>query len=183
MDHLRFQRCVGYEPFIDGISELHVLCDASQGTYGACVYVRSVNASGQIHVSLLKDMGRLAPIKQVSIPRLELAACIEALKLEVLVHREFDILLNPSTFWMERLVGLAYMGNDTHRFKSFMANRVVRIRETSSPDQWFHFPAIMNPADNLSRSCDVEDVPASWFNGPLFLTQHELVAADVNNRA
>ena len=97
LDSLCFQRCVVPEPFIDGISELHVFWDASQGAYGACVFVRSVNASGQIHVSLLTGKGRLAPIKQVSIPRLELAACDEAVKLEVLVRREFDIVLMPST--------------------------------------------------------------------------------------
>ena len=81
LDSLRFQRCVVPEPFIDGISELHVFCNASQGAYGPCVFVRSVNASGQIHVSLLTGKGRLAPIKQVSIPRLELAACVEVVKL------------------------------------------------------------------------------------------------------
>ena len=173
LDSLRFQRCVVPEPFIDGISELHVFCDASQGAYGACVFVRSVNASGQIHVSLLTGKGRLAPIKQVSIPRLELAACVEAVKLEVLVRREFDIVLMPSTFWTDSQVALAYISNDTRRFKTFVANRVARIRETSTPGQWHHVPGIINPADILSRGCDVDDVPASWFSGPLFLSQHK----------
>ena len=70
-------------------------------------------------------------------------------------------------------MALAYISNDTRRFKTVVANRVARIRKTSSPDQWHHVRGIMNPADILSRGCDVDDVPASWFSGPLFLSQHK----------
>lgn len=52
--------------------ELHGFCDASKTAYAAVVYLRVVDAEGQVKTSLLTAKSKVAPIKQVSIPRLEL---------------------------------------------------------------------------------------------------------------
>jgi len=52
--------------------QIHGFCDASERAFGACVYIRSSNARGNLHSQLLCSKSRVSPVKQVSIPRLEL---------------------------------------------------------------------------------------------------------------
>ncbi|KAJ8019886.1 hypothetical protein HOLleu_41658 [Holothuria leucospilota] len=41
-------------------------------------------------------------------------------------------------FWTDSMIVLGYIRNEERRFKTFVANRVSKIRENSSPDQWRH---------------------------------------------
>ena len=79
-------------------------------------------------------------------------------------------------FWSDSTLVLQYINNTTHRFKTFVANRVSEITEKSSPKQWHHVPGVINPADVLTRG--VEDPRQlmepdadgnSWLGGPGFL--------------
>nr|XP_049697612.1 uncharacterized protein LOC126054832 isoform X1 [Helicoverpa armigera] len=56
--------------------QLHVFTDASERAYGACLYVRSVSLSGEVHVHLLTAKSKVAPVKSTTIPRLELCATL-----------------------------------------------------------------------------------------------------------
>ena len=152
---------------------LHHFCDASEVGYGACTYVRAINRLGQIHVSLLISKNRLAPVKPVTIPRLELLSAVVASKLDCVVRRELDVELMKSTFWTDSMIVLAYIQSDSRRFKTFVANRVSLIRENSTPDQWCHIDGNDNPADILSRGCNASTLPTVWFEGPRFLSEYK----------
>lgn len=52
--------------------ELHGFCDASLDAYAAVVYCRSINPDGSIFVSLVAAKTRVAPLKVLFLPRLEL---------------------------------------------------------------------------------------------------------------
>lgn len=173
LSRLKFSRCLIPEAFVDGVAELHHFCDASQVGYGACSYMRVINRSGKIRVTLLISKGRLVPLKSVTIPRLELASAVVAVKLETLLRRELDIPLIASTFWTDSEIVLAYIRSETRRFKVFVANRVSIIRQSSTPDQWHHISGDCNPADILSRGCVVESLPESWVSGPPMLMDYK----------
>lgn len=53
-------------------TQLHGFSDASEKAYAAVVYLRMEDSNGMIHTSLVTSKTRVAPIKQVTIPRLEL---------------------------------------------------------------------------------------------------------------
>ena len=171
LSSMTFCRCLIPDSFVDGVAELVHFCDASLSGYGACSYVRIVNKSADVRVILIMSKGRVAPLKQISIPRLELCAAVLAVRLDVLLRRELDITFMQSTYFTDSEIVRAYIHNDTKRYKVFVANRVSEIRQRSEPDQWRHIDGKSNPADILSRGCDVSDVPECWYRGPGFLHQ------------
>ncbi|XP_076036814.1 uncharacterized protein LOC143022477 [Oratosquilla oratoria] len=173
ISRLRFPRCVLPLEWNGCTSELHHFCDASEVAFGACTYLRTIDQDGKVHVALLASKARVAPIKGVTIPRLEISAAVEAAKLDVVVKRELDIPLLKSNFWSDSTIALAYIQNETRRFKTFVANRVTLIRQVSEANQWHHVSGDENPADVLSRGCFVDNLPASWFNGPPFLSNYK----------
>ncbi|XP_076065278.1 uncharacterized protein LOC143039289 [Oratosquilla oratoria] len=142
-------------------SELHHFCDASEVAFGACTYIRTINQDGKVHVALLSSKARVAPIRGITIPRLEVSAAVEAAKLDAVVRRELDIPLLKSNFWYDSTIVLAYIQNETGRFRTFVANRVTLIRQVSEANQWHHVSGEDNPADLLSRGCFVDNLPVS----------------------
>ena len=107
-------------------------------------------------------------MKSITIPHLKLCACVEAIKLDNLIRKALDISLISSTFWSDSEIALAYIKNETRRFKVFVGNRVSVFRRHSELDQWHHVRGELNPADNLSRGCDVISSSDSWIEGPSF---------------
>ena len=124
---LTFDGCVMPNDFAGGVAELSHFCDGSQIGYGACAYLRVVNRS-KIHVVLIAGKARLAPMKQITIPRLELSAAVLSIQLDVMLRRELDIPVIESFFWTDGEIVRAYIMNDERRFPVFVANRVSLIR-------------------------------------------------------
>ena len=52
--------------------KLHVFSDVSFQAYGACIYLRTEYESKKVKTNLVTAKSRVAPLKEVSIPRLEL---------------------------------------------------------------------------------------------------------------
>ncbi|XP_076065276.1 uncharacterized protein LOC143039287 [Oratosquilla oratoria] len=172
ISRLRFPRCVLPLELNCCTSELHHFCDASEVAFGACTYIRTINQDGKVHVALLSSKARVAPIRGITIPRLEVSAAVEAAKLDAVVRRELDIPLLKSNFWSDSTIVLAYIQNETRRFRTFVANHVTLIRQVSEA-QWHHVSGEDNSADLLSRGCFVDNLPVSWFNGPPFLSNYK----------
>lgn len=82
LDDLRVVRKVKSAPV--GVFELHGFFDASIGAYGACVYIRQRQPDNSYKCHLLTAKNRVAPLKTVSIPRLELCS---ALVLAILMEK------------------------------------------------------------------------------------------------
>ena len=56
--------------------QLHGFCDSSEKAYGACLYLRSVNQQGEVTTRLLCPKSRVAPVKKITLPRLELCGAL-----------------------------------------------------------------------------------------------------------
>ena len=68
--------------------ELHVFVEASMDAYGALSYWRSINFDEKIEVSFVVAKTRCAPLKTMSIPRLELQAAVLGTRLMNTIVKE-----------------------------------------------------------------------------------------------
>lgn len=95
---------------------------------------------------------RVAPLKVMTIPRLELAAAVLAAKVDRMLREELELVLYDSVFWTDSTSVLKYILNDTSRFLTYVANRVSTIRNLSQKFQWRYVNSTANPADDASQS-------------------------------
>ncbi|KAI9999388.1 hypothetical protein NQD34_018259 [Periophthalmus magnuspinnatus] len=118
---------------------------------------------------------RVAPLKSLTIPRMELIAATMASRMDMLCKRELQMDLLDSVFWTDSESVLKYIRNETSRYKVFVANRVSQILKASSPAQWRYVVTDSNPADIASRGLKAETLlkHPTWQSGPHFLLQPE----------
>ena len=151
--------------------ELHGFSDASIQAYSAAVYARFVDETGVTHTSLLAAKTRVAPIKQQSLPRLELCG---ALLLSRLLTRVVESLSSHSTTihaWCDSTIVLSWLSQPPIKLKTFEGNRTSKILDKIPRSAWNHVSSKDNPADCASRG-----MPAStlqqfqlWWKGPDWL--------------
>ena len=131
---------------------------------------RQVNTQGQIHCAFLLGKARIAPIKPVTVPRLELTAAVVSSKLGNQIAEELDRdTENSMFFWTDSTTVIKYIVNEQNRYQTYVANRVEAIRSQSNPDQWKFLPGKDNPADDASRGLESLDSEHRWICGPDFL--------------
>ncbi|XP_063405949.1 uncharacterized protein LOC134689913 [Mytilus trossulus] len=71
--------------------QLHIFSDGSELGYGACAYLWVVDENDRTTCSLMMGKARLAPMKQVSIPRLELSGAVTACRLYEILSDELEL--------------------------------------------------------------------------------------------
>ena len=115
---------------------LHHFLDISETGYGQASYLRLVNENEDVHCCLIFGKSRVAPVKYVSIPRLEVTATtFSVVKVSDMLRRELDIPVASEEFWTDSQVVLGYVSNEVRQFKTFVANRVKFIREITKVEQ------------------------------------------------
>nr|XP_012145736.1 PREDICTED: uncharacterized protein LOC105663123 [Megachile rotundata] len=159
---------IGFTP--EGNVELHGFADASERAYGAVIYLRTVQ-NGKISVSLVQAKTRVAPLKRVSLPRLELCAAALLAKLSVHVKMVLGLQAVPTFHWSDSTVTLAWIRGHPTKWATFVANRVAEIQRQSDAVRWCHVPGTENPADCASRGLMPRELATHplWWQGPPFL--------------
>lgn len=174
LEDVSISRC--YKSALTGTivnTQLHVFCDGSLQGYGACAYLRLTDTHGVVSSTLILGKSRLAPIKQISIPRLELSGAVVACRLYEKIADELEMKVDEVTFWTDSTIVLGYINNQSKRFKTFVGNRLAIIHDVTTPDQWHHVDTKSNPADIASRGINARDADSMniWLHGPQFLLQ------------
>ncbi|XP_039509456.1 uncharacterized protein LOC120464180 [Pimephales promelas] len=179
LNHLsdfQIKRCVKPEKFGNtSEAQLHHFSDASENAYGTVTYLVLSNEQNQKHCSLLMGKSRVSPLKQITIPRLELTAATIAVKVDKILRQELQIPLQQSVFWTDSTTVLNYIDSESARFKTFVANRISLIRDATTPLQWRYVRTSQNPADQATRGLKAKDFiqEETWVKGPDFLLKPE----------
>ncbi|GFV62168.1 integrase catalytic domain-containing protein [Trichonephila clavipes] len=151
--------------------ELHAFSDASEKAYGSSIYLKSISALGEVKVYLVTSKSRVSPLKQISIPRLELCGAVLAAKLMKKVKEALNLQITAVHFWSDSTIVISWIHRESRELKTFVANRVSKIHQLSSRDQWHHIASEQNPADVLSRGLLPEELrdDSLWWHGPELL--------------
>ncbi|GFX98935.1 integrase catalytic domain-containing protein [Trichonephila clavipes] len=128
-------------------------CDASQRAYAAVFYLRTELVTGKVHVSMITSKTRVAPVKSITLPRLELLAALLLSELYVVVLESLRkvIQIDKSFLFSDSQIVLDWLKSSPSRWKIFVANRISRIQKMTSEASWHHVKSQENPADCASR--------------------------------
>ena len=156
--------------------KFHGFSDAAKICYGAVVYCKSVNSSGKTLVSLPISKSRIAPLKSLTILRLEFCATtpeskpvkrvIAALKLE-----EIKVYL-----WTDSMIILSWIQREPMDLKTFVQNRVAKIQDWLPTQNWQYVSSHQSPSDLISWGVDPDKLlnrELWWNGGPTFLSGND----------
>ena len=148
---------------------LCVFSDASESAFGACIYIRWQLSNGQFDTRFVTAKSRVAPLKRLTVPRLELQAAVMATRLNASVVNELRMTVEKTIFLTDSMIVLAWIRSQARTYKPFVSARVGEVQSNSDPNQWRHVPGSLNPADDISRGIPVKQLQDRWKKGPEFL--------------
>lgn len=146
---------------------VHGFSDASEKAYGACVYARSIGAQGQVY-TLLCSKSRVAPLKTITLPRLELCGALLLAQLMDKVLKAIRFKPERVYYWTDSTIELQWIKETDRTWNIFVSNRVNEIHRLSSASNWYHVSTEYNPADHVSRGLSPSSLIKSglWWSEP-----------------
>ena len=153
--------------------ELHVFGDSSQEVFSAVAFLRAlVNSSDngkKTELAFVIGKARVAPMKVLTVPKLEVQAALLASRLRLEICEALTIQIQRTFMWTDSTTVLQWL-NSLEKQPIFVANRVSEILEGTTVDQWHHVATQNNPADAGTRGLSSEALQNSaWLRGPDFL--------------
>jgi len=168
LQQLQIPRCL--RPAQHEEESLHIFVDASGEAYGAAAYLVSPEGD-KVHSRLVMARAKLAPLKQVTIPRLELLGAVMGIELSKQVNKVLKIDQENVYYWTDSRNVLAWIHTEDKRLLTFVNNRVRKILNVSNRKQWRWVDTHQNPADIASRGAMPEALKEHdlWWTGPVEL--------------
>ena len=157
LENLRFQRCVQTENVI-GDPMLVVFSDGSKIAYGACAYVRWQVGMDNFESRLDIAKNRIAPIKQLSVPRLQLCGAVLATRLREILENEMDYTFCRVVHIVDSTIVRAQIQRESYGFGTFVATRIAEIQNKTEPSEWWWVPTDNNAADLTTRITSPRDL-------------------------
>ncbi|XP_053685846.1 uncharacterized protein LOC128735386 [Sabethes cyaneus] len=186
MEGIRIPRCYfpNYHPDSFKSLELHVFVDASEQAYAAVAYFRIVD-NGQVRVALVSSKTKVAPLRGLSIPRMELMAALLGARLRKTIEESHSLTIRKTYFWSDSSTVCSWIKSDVRRYRQFVAFRVNEILSLSSIDEWQWISTKVNVADEATKwgKGPVCNVDSRWFRGPDILYENERASTTIAEEA
>ena len=117
LERVEISRCVKPPGFGTVTSQqIHLFSDASSTGYGTVAYLRLCDNRNHIHCTFLMGKARLAPVKSVTTPRLELTAASVSIRVGEMLKRKMDG--NPELMYhTDSTTVLRYIANKQQCFQ------------------------------------------------------------------
>lgn len=168
LNELKIERWIGTTRGVT--TEIHIFCDASSIAYAAVAYAKTTSHNST-SITIVAAKAKVAPVKTICIPRLELCAAQLGTQLYLDMKTPLNLTDEPVYFWSDSTVTLAWLNKSPNSLKVYVANRVSHILTHTKVEQWNHVPSTENPADCASRGLQPKELVNHrlWWHGPKFL--------------
>ncbi|XP_075990340.1 uncharacterized protein LOC142985992 [Anticarsia gemmatalis] len=160
---------------------IHGFCDASNKAYGAVAYLRVLVEDHRYETAMIAAKSRVAPVKPVSLPRLELCGAVLLSQLLKQISEAMRIPASQIFSWTDSTIVLSWLQGDPTRWQTFVRNRVITIIDNIG-SKWFHVQSKDNPADVVSRGMLLTELKNCrlWWKGPEWLKQENIEFKTIN---
>ena len=112
-----------------------------------------------VNISFVAAKSRVAPIRPLTIPKLELQETISSSRLSSMLQKKLRIPITRILFWTDSTRSTVDSLIE-FRFQSFVEIRIGEIMDMSSTNQWRHVLDILNPADDCSHGLQPSELSA-----------------------
>ncbi|CAI6367665.1 unnamed protein product [Macrosiphum euphorbiae] len=174
IEQIRIPRCVmGVNNALH--IQIHGFADASIKAYAAAMYLRATDEYGNHVTRLIAAKSRVAPLKVISLAKLELCAAVLLVRLVNKILPSLRVNCVRRYFWSDSTIVLAWISSPASKWKTFVAHRVGEVQQFSAVTEWAHVKSEDNPADVLSRGCSPKQLREHklWWEGPQWLQADE----------
>ncbi|UYV61453.1 hypothetical protein LAZ67_1004907 [Cordylochernes scorpioides] len=156
--------------------QLHGFCDASLNAYSAVFYLKTRFKIQKIKINLITSKTKVAPLKTITIPRLELSAALLLAQLNQVILESFPFQPDKTFLWTDSQICIDWIRSDASRWKAFVSNRVSSIQNLTQITDWFHVSSQDNPADCASRGIMPQDLVNHriWWRCPIWLQENNV---------
>ena len=150
---------------------LHIFTIASEESVSIVAYLQD---EPTLKLTYVIGKCRVAPIRHMTIGKLELQAAVYGVRLRKHILNKHDVKIHKIFHWTDSSTVLKWL-QAAHKKQVFVANRAAEILENSSMDQWRHVKGVENPADIGTRGMSIEGLREPvWLNGPAWLQKDEV---------
>ena len=159
LGRLTISRCFFDTP-VDQI-ELHMFGDSSQDVFCSVAFLRGRSVvTNEAKIAFVLGKARVAPMKTLSILKLELQAALLASRLRLETKNFLKIKIERSYMWVDSGTVLQWL-NSTSMLPVFVANCVSEILQSTTIDEWFHVSSGGNPTDTGTRGITADALKES----------------------
>ncbi|GBM47548.1 hypothetical protein AVEN_90261-1 [Araneus ventricosus] len=138
---------------------LQGFADESEAAYGAVVYLQYFYQNNSAKVTILASKSRVAPFRVISIPPLELCACVLLAQLVQKIRSSLRLEISNIVLQTDSIIALAWLNTPANYLKTFIANRVSNVQRFTKNCCWTRVTSHLNLADLVSRGLNPRDLP------------------------
>ena len=170
ISNYKVPRYIGHQEEDEKVVNIVCFCDASKKAYAAIVYLQEERGSGS-KANLVFAKTRLAPVKEITVPRLELMAILIGVRCIQYVKEQLQVGIANTYLWSDSQVALGWI-NSEKSLPVFVKNRVSEIRKHS--DIIMNYVSTKeNPADVATKGATAKALytDSLWWHGPEWLSK------------
>ena len=142
LDSVSFERCLTVANAVEPPISC-VFADASQEAFGACAYVRQKKDGDTRAVKFVAAKSRVAPLKQLTIPRLELQAAVLASRLAKSIQEESRLQFTDVKFFTDSTITSAWIRNSSRSFNC------------SCPPEWVRYKVLQIQTSGITSQAKI----------------------------
>ena len=148
----------------------------------AVSYLKTVpDLATDVQTCFLIGKSKVALIKLISIPNLELEAAVIGVRLISTVMKESSFHITRSIFWTDSQVVLEWLPT-TKKQSVFVANRLKETLASMNAYQWKHVTTKEHPADYGTRGLNQDEIPAKWLKVRAFVSTRQLSVPEISSK-